>query len=671
MKLHRALSYSLLAAGAMAAAQAVVKRWQWDETNIHAAIMLDWDDVQAVATRTVAETPVPAVDLLRQYQQAGATHVSIPELTLQRLLDRGELSVTQGAAAGRVYLQAHNEALAALVTTELATRLPHLQPRRTTAGTPLISFSGDLPTVAEVGLGFDPAQAGLVRQAGLSPAARPIGYSWVQPEMIERTLDQAAALGVKIVAFQGALIPGHEFKIQTTVEAMVRRRLTYAYFRESRHQKGDWFLAKHLVPEGLVVLAHEFEPAELLAEDWHTLAYRWGNLAVESGVRLCSVRFFRVLHAADPLESLAYVRELARVLKTARFVLGRPGAIDLSAYQLRREAATLAWAGLSTAGAAGLAADLLPVPDRLKLAGLGATALALTALPFLEQARAGHGHHHHRHDDHHHEHDHHHPHDHDHEHEHDHHHHHEPRSMTAYAPKGLALAATVAFPAATASPGEGGPLVALAQTLAVSAAGAAALTAITAEPDYVQGIEEYRGYNLDWLLPLGLAALPGILPSDSRFTPHHNSSLRLWRWLPLAGVLLVALRHFTAAGRAADPLAALDREHRHAHTHHLSAFQAALGDAQMRLSCRPLRKGAFLAPLGAVTAILLKRTGQAEASAAALIAAAGGQVAVLAGFRNGQRPVLKTLAGRAGSWALGALLALGVWLAAHLLARKE
>jgi hypothetical protein len=67
----------------------------------------------------------------------------------------------------------------------------------------------------------------------------------------------------------------------------------------------------------------------------------------------------------------------------------------------------------------------------------------------------------------------------------------------------------------------------------------------------------------------------------------------------------------------------------------------------------------------------LNRAGQPELAAAALTTAAAGQVATLTGFRNGQRPLLKTLGGRAKGWAIGAVLAVVVWLAMQLLGRRE
>lgn len=84
----------------------------------------------------------------------------------------------------------------------------------------------------------------------------------------------------------------------------------------------------------------------------------------------------------------------------------------------------------------------------------------------------------------------------------------------------------------------------------------------------------------------------------------------------------------------------------------------------MALSPKPLRKWALLAPLGIVLASILKQNQRDDLAAIALTAAAAGQAATLAGFRNGQRPLLKTLEGRAKGWAVGMILAGLVWLVA-------
>lgn len=650
-----------MTAGAVASVKSLFDRWQWEENNVLVGIMLDWDDVHAVATRANGGE-VEA--LLREYakQAAGAIYLSLPELTLNRLLQKGELSTVQGSDPQKVYLRAQNEVMADLVTTELQARLPHIGVTRSKAKNPLISFSGDLPTVAEVGLGFNPAHAELAYRVGLAPVPRPIGFSWVQAEMIERTLTQAANLGAKIVAIQGELVPGHEFNMDTTIETLRRHHLKCAYFCESRHQRGDWHLVKNLTEAGLIVLAHEFAPEELLEEDWNTVSSRWATLAVEAGIRLCSVRFFRVIHAGDPLESVAYIQSLTAALQHVGLVPAQVGAVDLTPYHPQQTPQELAALGLGVAGAVGLAADLFPIPDELKLLGVGAAALGLGVLPFAEKQRAN-GHHH---DDPDHHHD-------DHRHDHAHGHSHGPAFATTYASKGIALASALAYPAAAIAINGANPVGALTQALVVGTAGAATLGAATADADYVLGVEPYRSYNLDWLLPLSLAAGSVLFRQQNPKTrQRHASEIQnqkfLWSWLPLVGLGLVALKNF--GGGNEDPLVKLDREHRHSHTHHLSAFQRILGDSKMAVAPKPLRKWSLLAPLGAVGAALLKQKGQDELATVALTAAAAGQVATLAGFRNTQRPLLKTLEGRARGWAIGAVLAGVVWGITWLLSRR-
>lgn len=649
-----------MTAGAALAARSLAGRRAWEQANRQVAVMLDWDDVQAVTTRSPSNSADggDVAGLLRQYQANGATHLSIPELTLARLMLGGQTAVTHGPDSRRIYLQFQRRALAERVATELTARLPHIQAELT--GGHVISFAGDLPAVAEVGLGFDPTQSELARQAGLSPVPRPVGYSWVQPDMIDRTFDQAAALGAKIIAVQGNLVPGHEFKIQHTVEAMRRNGLTFAYFRESRHQKGDWFLAKHLAEDGLVLLAHEFTPTQLLDEDLHTAAYRWGNLAVEAGVRLFSVRFFRILHAADPLESVTYVHQILHALHHARLVPMDAPPPDLTLFQPRSARQTLAAAGLSTAGAVGLSTDLLPLPEWLKLVKVMGAALVLGGLPLIKWP-AGQQPDHHPHP--------HHP-EHDHAH-HDHHHHkhhHGPApAPTAYAQKGVALAAAMAFPAATAAINGPDAACVLAQSGLISAAGAAALGVTTVDTDYLLGIEEYRGWNLDWLVPLGLAAVGSLFKAMTAKPMPENRTA--FSWLPLAGAALAGLAGL-AGKLPADLPGALDREHGHAHTHHLSKFQQKLGDAKMVLSPRPLRKWAFLAPLGAVGRLIFKQTGHGTLAPWAALAAAAGQVATLTGFRQGQRPLDLTTRRRSKSWFIGAVLAGMMWFIISVLTSK-
>ena len=102
---------------------------------------------------------------------------------------------------------------------------------------------------------------------------------------------------------------------------MAREGLALAYFAESRHQKGDWFVAKRRAPE--VVLAHRFTPQEMIPLDFHAASHHWAYLARERGIRFCYVNFFKVLHATEPLEGLHYVMHIKEALEHDGFVVTR------------------------------------------------------------------------------------------------------------------------------------------------------------------------------------------------------------------------------------------------------------------------------------------------------------------------------------------------------------
>jgi hypothetical protein len=318
-----------MAAGAAAAIGPLRRRAAWDRANRTVAIALDYDDVAEVATRASQSLP----NLLHALWHAGATHLAIPEDTLGRLMAQGRI----GAAIPRAplgetssrwsYLAAHEAGLLDRVQTELAARQPGMGIRQIDDdGRSLLAVDGDLQALLPLGLGFDAELAHAAVHAGLAPLPRPTSYPWPTPGTIDRSLGQAAALarpepsGPAIVAFQGIgtpghpgeLILGHEMLIQDTIASMKRHGLAFAYFVESRHQRGDWFVAKSLAPA--VVLAHQFDQAQLVPEDMGSAAHRWGLLAREKGIRLALLSFFKVVHATAALDCVDYVAAMADVL---------------------------------------------------------------------------------------------------------------------------------------------------------------------------------------------------------------------------------------------------------------------------------------------------------------------------------------------------------------------
>ena len=130
------------------------------------------------------------------------------------------------------------------IAAELQARLPHIRARVLPGDAHTLSFAGDLEAIGAIGLGFDARLAEVIHRGGLGVVPRPVSYDWHERALIERTLAQAAEVGDGVVAFDGNLILGHEMHLGETLSALEAHGQTFAYFAESRHQRGDWFIAK-------------------------------------------------------------------------------------------------------------------------------------------------------------------------------------------------------------------------------------------------------------------------------------------------------------------------------------------------------------------------------------------------------------------------------------------
>ena len=496
------LSLTLTALGGLASARVLQRRQAWEATHRRVAICVDLDDAKAAAIR--AGQPLGAV--LHALADHGATHASLPELSLNRLRAEGALTPRAPSQPRRAkppvghwnYLYGPEELVEQLAA-ELAARLPYTQAR--VLGATTLSFAGDLPTLGEIGLGFDAALAQQIQSAGLSCVPRPVSYAWPEDRLIDQTLAQAAVFG-KLVAFDGDLILGHEMHLDATLRAMAREALTLVFFAESRHQKGDWFVAKRRAPH--VVLAHRFTPAAMVPLDLHAAAHHWAHLARERGVRLCYVNFFKVLHATAPLEALHYVEHIREALQQDGFEVhpdvGGPTPVPAPSR------AELALTGLASAGIAASAVNTaLDLPDGAALPLTIAAAAGAAALPHLERPRNEL----------------------------------EAQYPPSYAPKALALAATLAPAAAVTLTQHGGAAGWLGGVLTQLSA-AAAVAAATSSQDYHLRVEEYRGFNLDWASrtqpsawpPWWSWARPGRPPISAAWTRWRRSIRRRPRATP-------------------------------------------------------------------------------------------------------------------------------------------
>ena len=610
MRFSTILNLGLIAAGAAASVRTLRRRHAWERSNQRAHIVLDYDDALAVSTRAGK----PLAEFLHEAHHHGATHLALPELTLNRLMAKGRLapvvpaaplSPTHGPNAW-TYLAGADAELLAELARELAARAPgsaaQLLPD---AAVPTLALMGDRPTLAEMGLGFEARAAAEAVTAGLGVVPRPVSFAWPEDHLVERTLAQAAGLataagGPGIVAFEGDLILGHEMHLEATVASLLRHALSFAYFCETRHQKGDWFVAKRLAPTGQVVLSHFFTPAAMVPEDFHSAAHHWGMLARARGIRLCYVNVFRRIHATDPLECLHYIEHIKEELEEAG--LRTEGAASPIEPSPRRE--ELALAGLAPAGAAALAASsVLGLNDSLAVGVSVLAAAGAVALPYLDRPRGKL----------------------------------EQAYPPSYAPKLLALAGASAAPAAAALSGD------LVSAVLVQAGTALAIGALTTGRDYQLRIETYRSLNLDWAAPLAAVAF--------------NRLEGRGRWLSLAAAAAAWLAVRT---RTPDLLGQLDQDLPAGHTHHLSAAQRMIGDTVIALGPRPGRKWAGLGLAGLGAASLLRRLGQEELAAGAALVATVANALMLAAFRRPERPLELTMKVVGRSLAAGGALGVGL-----------
>ncbi|MBI3734295.1 MAG: hypothetical protein HY259_12705 [Chloroflexi bacterium] len=608
MRISTLVSLGMMAAGGVAAMQTVSSAQRRRAGDKRVSIVVDYDDVQAVSARA----GLPLCELLRQLKASGATHCTVPELTINRLLREGRLlpcaprkSLNTRAPAGRWnYLTGGDVELMAWLVAEMQTRLPQLHAQWLAEENEVMAFAGDLTAVGGIGLGFDAEAAREIHDSGLAVIPRPVSYDWHERALIERTLAQAAEVGDGVVAFEGDLILGHEMHLDATVAALEAHRLTFAYFAQSRHQRGDWFIAKRRAPH--VVIAHQFTPAQMIPEDYHSISHHWAMLAQERGVRMMFVNFFRVIHATEPLECLHYLEHIRAAVEGQGFTLAAPVAREANNAPAPNRALT----GLVAAGAwAMVAKRVLGLNEAAAVALAVGSAGAVTLAGRLDRARDSL----------------------------------EQNYRPTYSSKLLALGAAALSPlAAWLAAGESAGQAILADTV-MSASSAAALAALTSSDEYRLRVEEYKGFDLDLWLPIvgAIAARRG--PAR--------------RWDRAAGWVVAAAAGWLATRKfMPDPLGRLDCAPAMSHIHHLSAAMRAAGDVALALGPRPARKWAGLAPLGVALGVAARRRGRARLGMVAAVISAVGHAAALTGFRKPERDPRITAQAAARSWLVGALI---------------
>jgi len=198
MRLSTLVSLGVIAAGGAASLRTLAQRQGARARDNRISLVVDYDDAQAVSIRA----GIPFAELLPKLKASGATHITLPERTLNRLLHRGKIFQTapreplpERAPLGHWnYFASADDPLVERIVSELQTRLPHIQAQSVLAACNLFAFAGDLPTIGEIGLGFDADAADDIHRAGLRGVPRPVSYDWHEPALIARTIAQAGRI---------------------------------------------------------------------------------------------------------------------------------------------------------------------------------------------------------------------------------------------------------------------------------------------------------------------------------------------------------------------------------------------------------------------------------------------------------------------------------------------
>lgn len=382
----------IIAAAVAAAVCAAAVRWQAEMPNRSAALILDLQEVQALA----AAEGLPVQTAMLRLRRAGATAVALSEEHLSDLTARGQVSALSMDAAGfeeetpgeGVVLSAYDTATAERLRAHLSAKLPPraLKPPPGAAeATPLlVPCRASAAHLEMLGLGWPEEAPLLIADAGLRVVARIDNYPGARSEGITFMAAQASAADADLVVFSRDQVLGYPGLIGDTAEALQAAGLRYGSV-EMAGQLGDGGLGRAL--DGELVRVHSITENEILGMSPAVAIARYVRAVKERGIRACYVRLFIMPHE-EPLEfNERYVTSLKRELADAGYDVGRP--------QLPEPVAVPRW-GLVLMAAGAVAAALFALAALMPLAqwlvylllvvGLGAGAALFVVAPDMARA---------------------------------------------------------------------------------------------------------------------------------------------------------------------------------------------------------------------------------------------------------------------------------------------
>lgn len=298
----------IVAAGAVAALVVLGMRARLEARYRAVEIVLDGDDWIGLIRREGARVD----EVLAALRQRGATSVALGDNTLKRLADEGLVSYASGGTlTAQARLVALNGPLARLqragslrADAVYVTGPPDaldfvherlqamLGPSRVRAAEGVLEVLGTQLDLEEMGLGFRPADAAALRDAGLGVVLRPRNHRALTPESLRILAESYARTAPEpTLIFALTEVQGYEELVPAAAEEYRRIGARFGrieVFTARRKQKGEDHLTALLQPS--VIRVFSITPEELVVLRAEEAAARFVRAAQERNIRILYVR---------------------------------------------------------------------------------------------------------------------------------------------------------------------------------------------------------------------------------------------------------------------------------------------------------------------------------------------------------------------------------------------
>jgi hypothetical protein len=300
--------WTLIVIAVIASIASLLLRWSYENSQTGAQLTVDYDD-----TRTLADAyQIPHAKFLADLKARGVTSVALYDLSLAGFRDNGRVALTPREEAQRLYSNVRwsnyvpayryfitatreNQPLLPMILERLTQQGQKALPPRRVAigdGTFGILIPASRQMISDSNVGFDPAQVTFVKKAGLGVTARLSNSINLNPERVKQMLNDAAAIGARVVIFSEDEVVGYDSLIKTVAKELQLRGLIFGNI-EFTKQRGWQDFAK--LTEGKLVRVHSVGGEEAAKAKVELLVDRFSRAIKERDIRVAYIRLPRQL----------------------------------------------------------------------------------------------------------------------------------------------------------------------------------------------------------------------------------------------------------------------------------------------------------------------------------------------------------------------------------------